>query len=193
MEEKVTEERLHEERLHEKRVHEDGVDEERVDEKELQSEEENLLRIGEVAAFFNVSVKAIRIYEKKGIIKPAKVDAYTGYRYYTVEQVQQLNALVELKALGFSLDEIKEIMVGGMTNEKLIRALTRKRTVWEDAISSAMNKIDAIDNITTRLSTSKEALRLQELSEEQRAWLLVKMVCVEDVNVQSLLSEAIWL
>lgn len=162
-------------------------------EKELKFEEETLLRIGEVAAFFNVSVKAIRIYEKKGIIKPAKVDIYTGYRYYTVEQVQQLNALVELKALGFSLDEIKEIMVGGITNEKLIKTLTRKRMIWEDTISSAMNKIDAIDKITGRLSTSKEALRIQELTEEQRAWLLVKMVCVEDVKVQSLLSEAIWL
>lgn len=156
-------------------------------------EEETLLRIGEVAAFFNVSVKAIRIYEKKGIIKPAKVDEYTGYRYYTVEQVQQLNALVELKALGFFLDEIKEIMAGGITNEKLLGELTRKRMVWEDSISSAEYKIDAINKITKRLSTSNEALKLQELTEEQRAWLLVKMVCVEDVKVQSLLSEAIWL
>lgn len=184
-EEKVTEERVTEERVDEESVDEKGVDE--------KLEEETLLRIGEVAAFFSVSVKAIRIYEKKGIIKPAKVDTFTGYRYYTVEQVQQLNALVELKALGFSLDEIKEIMVGGITNEKLIKALTRKRMVWEDTISSAMNKIDAIDKITGRLSTSNEALRLQELTEEQRAWLLVKMVCVEDVKAQSLLSEAIWL
>lgn len=160
---------------------------------EQKNAEESLLRIGEVAAFFNVSVKAIRIYEKKGIIKPSKVDPYTGYRYYTVEQVQQLNALVELKALGFSLDEIKNIMHGGITNEKLLSALTRKKMVWEDAISTAENKIDAIDKITKRLSTSKEALKLQELTDEQRAWMLVKMVCVEDVKVQSLLSEAIWL
>ena len=107
--------------------------------------------------------------------------------------MQQLNALVELKALGFSLDEIKKIMAGGITNEKLLGELTRKRMVWEDSISSAENKIDAINKITKRLSTSKEALKLQELTEEQRAWLLVKMVCVEEVKVQSLLSEAIWL
>lgn len=174
-------------------MEEEKFSEESVLEKEQQFEEEVLLRIGEVAAVFNVSVKAIRIYEKKGIIKPAKVDEYTGYRFYTVGQVQQLNALVELKALGFSLDEIKEIMVGGITKEKLLGELTRKRMVWQDSISSAENKIDASNKITKRLSTSKEALKLQELTEEQRAWLLVKMVCVEDVKVQSLLSEAIWL
>jgi len=39
--------------------------------------EEPLMKIGEIAAFYNVSVKAIRIYEKKGILVPAKVDPYT--------------------------------------------------------------------------------------------------------------------
>ena len=65
--------------------------------------EEPLMRIGEIAAFFNVSVKAIRIYEKKGILVPAKIDNDTGYRYYTADQVQTLNALLELKTLVFSL------------------------------------------------------------------------------------------
>lgn len=68
--------------------------------------EEHLMKIGEIAAFFNVSVKAVRIYEKKGIIRPARIDKQTGYRYYTADQVQQLNALIELKGLGFSLNEI---------------------------------------------------------------------------------------
>lgn len=35
--------------------------------------------------------------------------------------------------------------------------------------------------------------KMHELTEEERAWLLVKMVCVEDLHGQSLLSEAIWL
>ena len=46
-------------------------------------------------------MKAIRIYEKKGIIIPSKIDPDTGYRYYTADQVQTLDALLELKALGF--------------------------------------------------------------------------------------------
>lgn len=49
--------------------------------------EEHLMKIGEIAAFFNVSVKAVRIYEKKGIIRPARIDKQTGYRYYTADQV----------------------------------------------------------------------------------------------------------
>ncbi len=155
--------------------------------------EEPLMKIGEIAAFFNVSVKAIRLYEKKGIIVPAKIDPDTGYRYYTADQVQTLNALLELKSLGFSLSEIKALMSGGVNSSDLLAALAAKRSAWQDAISSARNKIDAIDKITMRLSGSKEASGLKDLSDEQRAWLLVKMVCIEDLNVRSLLSEALWL
>lgn len=154
--------------------------------------EEPLMKIGEIAAFFNVSVKAIRIYEKKGIIVPAKVDPATGYRYYSADQVQTLDALLELKTLGFSLSEIKNIISGGVNDKDLMAALVRKRLAWQDVISSAENKIDAIDKITERLAKSKEATKLQELSDEQRAWLLVKMVCVEDLHGQSVLSEALW-
>ncbi|HPF86984.1 MAG TPA: MerR family transcriptional regulator [Candidatus Limiplasma sp.] len=155
--------------------------------------EKPLLRIGEIAAFFNVSVKAIRLYEKKGIIIPAKIDPATGYRYYAPDQVQTLDALLELKALGFSLKEIKTILSGGLGSNALTAALTRKRMAWQSVIAAAENKIDAIDKITQRMASSKEVLKLQELTDDQRAWLLVKMVCVEDVHGQHVLSEALWL
>ena len=81
---------------------------------EEKSDEQELLKIGEIAAFFGVSVKALHVYEKKQIIKPVKVDLQTGYRYYSIDQVKQLNALIDLQQLGFSLDENHEIMVGDM-------------------------------------------------------------------------------
>ncbi len=155
--------------------------------------EEPLMKIGEIAAFFNVSVKAVRIYEKKGIIVPSKIDPLTGYRYYTADQVQTLNALLELKSLGFSLSEIKSIMSGGLNNNDLKAALVQKRLAWQDAIYSAENKIAAIDKISERITKSKEAAKIQELTDEQRAWMLVKMVCVEDLHGQSVLGEALWL
>lgn len=154
--------------------------------------EEHLMKIGEIAAFFNVSVKAVRIYEKKGIIRPARIDEKTGYRYYTADQVQQLNALIELKGLGFSLKEIREIMQGkGMDNRKLTECLLQKKLRWKESISAAENKISDLDSIIQRLSGSRDAADMEEMTEEERAWYLVKMVCVEDTAAQSALSEAI--
>lgn len=152
-----------------------------------------LMKIGEIAAFFGVSVKAIRLYEKKGIIVPVKVDPVTGYRYYKPDQVQTLNALLELKALGFSLSEIKQIIAGGLDSATFMAALARKKIAWQDTIASAQNKIDSINNIMERMASSREATKLKELTEEQRAWLLAKLVCVEDLHAQSMLSQALWL
>ncbi len=151
------------------------------------------MKIGEIAAHFRVSIKAIRLYEKKGIVKPAKIDPQTGYRYYTTDQVHQINALLELKALGFSLAEIKAILQGGASDTQLLEGLVRKRMAWQNAVALAEDKIDAIDRMTEKIGLSKEAASLQTLTDEERAWLLVKMVCVGGVWMPSELSEALWL
>ncbi len=153
---------------------------------------DNLMLIGEIADFFGISRKAIRLYEKKGIIKPVKVDSQNGYRYYSAEQVQQLNALLELKTLGFSLDEIKTVIDGNTGREQLIYSLQKKKQAWLEAISLARYKAECLDSIMNNLQTSQSAERIQEMTDEERAWLLVKMVCIEDIRTQKVLSEALW-
>ena len=152
----------------------------------------DLMRIGEIAGFFNVSAKAIRIYEKMGIINPIKIDPKTKYRYYSADQVQQLNALLYLKELGFSLSEIKKLLDGGMTNEKFMEALIHKKRAWQNIIASVENKISVIDEIIDNMASSDNETKMHELTDEERAWLLVKMVCIADVRGQSVLSEALW-
>ena len=151
------------------------------------------MRIGEIAAFYNISVKAMRVYEKIGIIKPVKIDEKTNYRYYTADQVQQLDALLELKELGFSLTEIKKLLEGGMDSEVFMEALIHKKLKLQDSIAAAENKIDAIDKITIRLAASEPATKIHELTDDERARLLGQLVCVEDLHGQSILSEALWL
>ncbi len=153
----------------------------------------DLMLIGEIAEFFGVSRKAIRLYEKKGIIKPVEVDAETGYRYYSTEQVRQLNALLELKAMGFSLDEIKTLMDGETTKEQLLAALQKKQRAWQEAMDAAKYKMECLEQVIRNVQNSKTAEKISEMTEEERAWLMVKMVCIEDVRVQKALSEALWL
>ena len=154
---------------------------------------DDLMLIGEIADFFGVSRKAIRLYEKKGILKPVKTDAANGYRYYSAEQVQQLNALLELKALGFSLDEIKMILDGKTAKESLLEMLEKKRWAWLETIDSARYKEECLGEMIQNLQASSAAQEITEMTEEERAWLLVKMVCLEDVRAQKILSEALWL
>ncbi len=153
----------------------------------------NLMLIGEIADFFGVSRKAIRLYEKKGIIKPVEVDAQNGYRYYSAAQVQQLNALLELKSLGFSLEEIKSVLDGETTKERLSDVLEKKRQAWQETMEMARYKSECLESILGNLRESQEANNIKEMTDDQRAWLLVKMVCIEDIRAQKALSEALWL
>ena len=71
--------------------------------------DEQLLKIGELAGLCNVSPKALRVYEKRGLIKPVKIDEGSGYRYYSADQVKDVETLIEWRDMGFSLKEIRII------------------------------------------------------------------------------------
>ena len=156
-----------------------------------------LLRIGEVAAFFGVSAKTMRIYEKMGILTPVKVDEKTGYRYYTADKVRELGAILELRELGFSLAEIQKLLENGMSKEHYMEILVHKKTAWREKIQQAQDRIGAIDEIIEKLKASKPPVKLHSLTEDERAALLNKIACLDvdlhDLHGRDILSEVLWL
>ena len=69
----------------------------------------NGLKIGEFSRLCRVTVRALRHYEKIRLLVPEIIDYRTGYRYYAVGQMQKALAIVKLKGLGFSLEEIRDM------------------------------------------------------------------------------------
>ena len=69
--------------------------------------ERTKLKIGDFSRLMQVTVRTLRHYEQKGLLLPDRVDEWTGYRYYSIEQMQKLLTIRDLQRLGFSLDEIK--------------------------------------------------------------------------------------
>ena len=49
-----------------------------------------MFKIGEFSKLSQVSVKALRHYDALGLLKPARVDRFTGYRYYSADQLPRL-------------------------------------------------------------------------------------------------------
>jgi DNA-binding transcriptional MerR regulator len=68
------------------------------------------LKIGEFSKMMQVTVKTLRHYEQKGLLVPDEVDEWTGYRYYSITQMQRLNTIRGLQRQGFSLEEIKDLL-----------------------------------------------------------------------------------
>ena len=70
-------------------------------------------KIGEFSKLNRVTVKTLRHYEEIGLLIPAEIDEWTGYRYYHVGQFQQMSDIIYLKRLGFSLEEIRDLLENG--------------------------------------------------------------------------------
>ena len=68
------------------------------------------LKIGEFSRLSKVTVRALRHYEQIGLLVPEIVDRWTGYRYYTVGQFQKIQNICTLKTIGYSLEEIRDMM-----------------------------------------------------------------------------------
>ncbi|MDR0907782.1 MAG: MerR family transcriptional regulator [Rikenellaceae bacterium] len=71
-------------------------------------------KIGEFSKLCQVTVKTLRHYESVGLLSPAEIDEWTGYRYYEVSQLRRMSNIMYLKRLGFSLDEIADILEGSL-------------------------------------------------------------------------------
>nr|pir transcription activator bmrR - Bacillus subtilis [Bacillus subtilis] len=69
---------------------------------------ESYYSIGEVSKLANVSIKALRYYDKIDLFKPAYVDPDTSYRYYTDSQLIHLDLIKSLKYIGTPLEEMKK-------------------------------------------------------------------------------------
>ncbi len=68
--------------------------------------------IGEVSAICNVSKKALRYYDKIGVLSPDTVSDSNGYRYYSYKNLLQVPILKYYKQMGFKLEEIKGLIDG---------------------------------------------------------------------------------
>jgi len=69
-----------------------------------------MFSIGEFAGLGRVSVRMLRHYDAIGLIKPAHVDPFTGYRHYTADQLRLLNRVTALKDLGFTLHQVQTLI-----------------------------------------------------------------------------------
>lgn len=70
---------------------------------------DNLYSIGQISKLLDISVQAIRLYQKLELIIPAYIDPQTNYRYYDDGAINDLWSLSILKSAGFSLKEIKQL------------------------------------------------------------------------------------
>jgi DNA-binding transcriptional MerR regulator/effector-binding domain-containing protein len=116
-----------------------------------------MLRIGEFARRGRVSVKALRHYEAIGLLKPAHVDAATGYRSYAADQLDDLHRLMVLRALGLSLERIRQVLQDDPSPERMRRLLDERRAAVARRIDAEQAQLAAIEARIRHLEGDRDA------------------------------------
>jgi DNA-binding transcriptional MerR regulator len=103
-----------------------------------------MFKIGEFSRLGQVTIDTLRHYDALGLLKPAQVDRFTGYRYYSATQLQHLNRILALKELGFSLEEVARILQDEYTDEQLRGMLKMQTVLAERDLLAAQSRLDRI-------------------------------------------------
>ena len=107
-----------------------------------------MLKIGDFSKLTYISVRMLRYYDKMNVLKPAYVDENTGYRFYSVAQIKTVNIIQRLKALGFEIKMIKEIIEKDKFDDMLIYFEEQQRALnlELERLSNASREIENLIN-----------------------------------------------
>ena len=104
-----------------------------------------MLKIGDFSQLGQVSVRTLHHYDERGLLKPAEIDDFTGYRFYSVDQLPRLNRILALKDLGFSLDQIGRLVQDDVPAEQLRGMLTLKQAEIERQLTEGQTRLMRVE------------------------------------------------
>lgn len=110
---------------------------------------------GEFARMAKVSLRTIRFYDKKNILKPSYVNP-NGARFYTDADFVRLQQILLLKYLGFSLDEIREMLVTDDDYHFLLNSLSIQKKLVQERMEQLQMIENAIDNTMTTIESNRK-------------------------------------
>ncbi|MFL6619675.1 MAG: MerR family transcriptional regulator [Povalibacter sp.] len=108
-------------------------------------------RIGEFAKLGGVSIKTLRYYDEIGLLQPSSVDVRTQYRSYLPDQLQDLAAIMALKELGASLDDVKRVLKRGESKQEQLHLLHKLKRNAKASIASAHRSLLWIEDALQEL------------------------------------------
>ena len=104
-----------------------------------------MFRIGEFSRLSRVSVRMLRHYDQLGLFKPSHTDSFTNYRYYSADQLPRLNRILALRDLGFSLEQIANMLDEELPSEQLLGMLKLKQAEIEQQMQIEQSRLARLE------------------------------------------------
>lgn len=118
-----------------------------------------MLKIGDFSALSKISIFMLRHYNEIGLLIPVFIDEFTGYRYYSEEQLPIANRIQALKNMGFGLSIIKDILSEYNNEDSLKRYLTLQAAQKQEEIEIMQKQLLLLQTTIKGLNKSSSLSR----------------------------------
>ncbi|MEW9094252.1 MAG: helix-turn-helix domain-containing protein [Clostridiaceae bacterium] len=146
------------------------------------------ISIGKMAKLNNVSEQTLRLYDRKGLLKPCYIDKNTGYRYYNIKQCARLDMIQYMKSLGMPLKNIKAQLdykeIG--TVKKMLNS--QKKLIDEKIIELQLMKraiTKSVENFDRYEVAPKEGVVVLEYIPERRIYCYDGGINIYDYGLET--------
>jgi DNA-binding transcriptional MerR regulator len=119
------------------------------------------MSIGEFSRLSQLSLKALRLYGRLGLLEPVRVDPGSGYRWYAAEQLERARLVAQLRRIGLPLAEIKELL-----DRDPAAAAVQVAAFWSAAEAEHAARRSLVVRLTARLEGSDPAMSETEETSE---------------------------
>lgn len=101
---------------------------------------ENYYSIGEMSKLNNISIETLRHYDRQNLLSPDYINEKTGYRYYSAKSFMKMDIIKKCKAIGLSIEEIKEVMKDYDSLESIVKVLENQKEI----VNEKLNELESI-------------------------------------------------
>ncbi len=122
-----------------------------------------LFKISVFSRLSKVSLKTLRYYDQIGLLKPRKVDHETGYRYYSADQLLEINRIFIYKELGFTLPQIIHLLHEDITIKDIQGMFKLKKNEIQGIIDMEQAKLARIEERMQLLESEGQVETIQEI------------------------------
>lgn len=121
--------------------------------KTKQLQDKDMLRVGDLARLTNKTVRAIHYYEELGLIRPEQRTS-GGFRLFTQRDVQRVDVITRLQELGFTLEQIVDLVRIWRQSPEGTVAAEKLRDILESGVRAAQKKIGLLQSRVREIQTS---------------------------------------
>jgi DNA-binding transcriptional MerR regulator len=150
-----------------------------------------VFRIGDFSRIARVSARLLRFYEEMRLFTPAHADPQTGYRYYRASQLADLNRIIVLKDLGFSLEQIRGILGARPGAAELRNLLLARRNEVMQTLEAESQRLRSIETRIAQIEV-QGSLSVEDVivrAEPARPFLSLRRTVSSFAAARSLIGE----